>query len=127
MFINKRKEKYGWYAKIESKDNGDNVLTDYMNFSFKKDCEPFKDDLNEYGAYEGEMYFKDKDGKYRRIFPIVKEYNGAKHIEFKLLGVEGAKPTDLGFTVNKQVGLNDGQTDMFGNQNYIDPDDLPFY
>jgi len=120
MFLNKSKNGFGWYAYIESEDKGGNKLSHYLNFRFKKGTEPRPDELNSKESYEGELVFIDKNGKQRRVFPIVKEYNGLKSFEFMLLGVEGAKPEDLGFT-------NDDVASIFGQDNDIKPEDLPFY
>ena len=128
MFINRsQKNDWQWYSKIETKDEGGNVFNEYISFSFKKGCEPRDDELSEYGSLEGDLYFHTKDGKMRRVFPIVKYFNGKTHIEYKILGVDGAKPLDRGFERREQVSLNDGDTDMFGAKNTISPDDLPFY
>lgn len=87
MFINKRKNSYGWYSKIVSKDlNGISERTGYISFSFKKGCEPKLDD-----SIEGDLYFIAKDGDARKVFPVVKEYNGNVSVEFKLLEVEKFK------------------------------------
>lgn len=127
MYINRsQKNDWQWYSKIETKDEGGNTFNAYMNFSFKRGCEPDESELGEYGNLEGDLYFHTKDGKMRRVFPIVKYFNGQTHIEYKILGVDGAKPLDKGFG-GEQVALNDGKTDMFGADNRINPDDLPFY
>lgn len=120
MFLNKSKNGYSWYAKIESTDQGGNTLSHFLNFRFKKGTEPRPDELGKYESYEGELIFRDANGKERRVFPVVKEYNSLKSIEFILLGVDGAKPVDLGFT-------NDDVSSIFGKANEISPEDLPFY
>lgn len=90
MYLNKSKKGYGWYAMVKTKDLGGNELTHSINFSFKRGCEPKDNELNTYGAYEGEMYFVDVSGRKRKVFPIVHEYNGLKSIEFKVLDFETA-------------------------------------
>lgn len=111
MYLNRNRTGYGWYSLVKSKDMGGNELTHYLNFSFKKDCEPLDDELNEHGSYEGELVFIDKKGKKRKVFPIVKEYNGLKYFEFKLLDADGVQNTSK----------------MFGAKPTLEPDELPFY
>lgn len=118
MYLNRKQKGYGWYTKVVSKDlNTDAERTGYVNFSFKKDCEPTDDTLGEYGSYEADLYLIDKHGK-RRVFPTVHEYNGNSYIEFKILGYEDQKPT-----TNKMAG---SRSDI-GQTVDIEPDDLPFY
>ena len=119
MFLKKSKNGFGWYAYIETEDQGGNKLSHYLNFRFKKGTEPKPHELNAKESYEGELIFRDANGKERRVFPVVHEYNGLKSIEFVLLG-DGSKPVDLGFT-------NDDVSSIFGKANEISPEDLPFY
>lgn len=108
MFINKKQKGYGWYSKISSKDLDTNKeITDYLNFSFKRDCEPNTEVL------EGDLYFIDKQGVKRKVFPIAKEYNDRKYIEFKILEYEGTS----------KMGGNRSNS----AQNVISKDELPFY
>lgn len=136
VFISKDKDStWKWHIKVESTDLGGNKTTGYINdISFGKNCEPFKEELTEYGSLEGELMFRQKDGKLRKVLPIAKEYNGKIFINWKIMGVEGAKPIDQGFTNEltapdgSQVPLNDGETDLFGSKDLeIDPSELPFY
>lgn len=86
MYINRQKNGYGWYSKIISKDlNTQAERLGYINFSFKKGCEP---NNLENGSLEGDLYFIDKQGNKRKVFPIAKERNGLVYIEFKILEIE---------------------------------------
>lgn len=88
MYLNRNKNGFGWYAQVKSKE-GESENIAYINFSFKKGCEPERFDLTEYGSYEGELFFRDRQGKERKVFPVAKEWNGVKHVDFKLLEAEG--------------------------------------
>ena len=108
MFLNKKQKGYGWYTKVVSKDlNSDAERVGYINFSFKKDCEPTN--LNQNGSYVGDLYFIDQDNNKRKVFPVVKEFNGISSIEFKLLETEdnsidnskfGGKRSDSASSIN---------------------------
>lgn len=87
LFLNRQQKGYGWYAKVVSKDIGGNETTGYINFSFKRGFEP--NNLSDKGSYDGELYFIDKQGNKRKVFPIADEYRGVVNINFKLLEVEG--------------------------------------
>jgi len=120
MFLNKSRNGFTWYAHIKSTDQGGNELQHYLNFRFKKGCEPKAQDLNAHGSYEGELIFHDANGRQRKVFPVVNEYNGLKSIEFILMD-DGSKPVDLGFT-------QDDVGSIFGQENTdVQPEDLPFY
>lgn len=84
MFLNKNKNGYGWYSTVKTKD-GESEVVAYINFSFKKGTEPAPQQLSEYGSYEGELIFRDSTGAERKVFPIAKEWNEKKSVEFKLL------------------------------------------
>lgn len=113
MFLNRKTKGYGWYTKVISKDINTNAeRIAYINFSFKKGCEPTN--LNDKGSYEGELYFIDKDGNKRKVFPIANEYSGIRTVEFKLLEIEdnskfGGSRSDSAKSVN------------------IEQEELPFY
>ena len=87
MFLNRNKNGYGWYSQVKTKE-GESENVGYINFSFKKGCEPDRFDLTEYGSYEGELIFRDTTGKERKVYPIAKEYNGIKYVELKLMDPE---------------------------------------
>lgn len=112
MYLNRNRSGYGWYSLVKSKDMGGNEMSHYMNFSFKKDCEPMDMELNDRGSYEGELYFIDKRGIKRKVFPIVKEYNGLKYFEFKLLSEETS---------------NNASADSTSTDVKVESDELPFY
>ena len=124
MFLNRNKNGYGWYSQVKTKE-GESENVAYLNFSFKKGCEPDRFDLTEYGSYEGELIFRDRTGKERKVFPLAKEYNGMKHVEFKLLEAEGeykdAQPTYRPTTNSTwEIKRNEVETDL------VTDDDLPF-
>ena len=111
MYINKQKSGYGWYSKIVSKDlNTQAERLGYINFSFKKSCEPTN---LENGSLEGDLYFVDKQGNKRKVFPIAKERNGLIYIEYKLLEIEN----------NSNFGGNRANS---GKSLNIEDEDLPF-
>ena len=111
MYINKRKNGFGWYSKIISKDlNTQAERLGYINFSFKKGCEPTN---LENGSLEGDLYFIDKQGNKRKVYPIAKESNGLINIEYKLLRIEN----------NSNFG---GSRANSGKSIDIEDDDLPF-
>lgn len=113
MFLNRNQRGYGWYSKVVSKDLNTNAeRLGYINFTFKKGCEPTN--LNEKGSYEGELYFIDKQGNKRKAFPIVNEYNGLTRIDFKLLEVEDTS------------NFGGDRSDSVKSLN-LEPNDLPFY
>ena len=87
MYLNRNKSGYGWYSQIKSKEGESEVMA-YLNFSFKKGTEPAPQELTEYGSYQGELIFRDTTGKERRVFPIAKEYNGMKRVDFMLMSPE---------------------------------------
>ena len=127
MYLFRGMKGFSWYTKVISKDLNTNAEREgYINFTFKKGCEPKPEDLNNKNAYEGDLYFHDKNGCIRKVFPVVDEYNGNKKIEFKLLAIEGteqkaetkAEPMQ---TITREQG--EGGTTYDG----IDADDLPFY
>ena len=84
MFINKNKKGFGWHLVIDTKELGLNEPL-YVNFSFKKGCEPA--DIN---SIKGDLYFVSEEGT-RKVFPVAKEYNGKVYVDYKLLELEEAK------------------------------------
>lgn len=113
MFLNRKQKGYGWYTKVESKDNP--TIHGYVNFSFKRGCEPTN--LTEFGSYSGDLYFIDKDGNKRKVFPYVEEYQGTISVKFKILEVENGASPVRNININKTVnGANVDGLD----------DDLPF-
>ena len=122
MFLNRNKNGYGWYSQVKTKE-GESENVAYLNFSFKKGCEPDRFDLTEYGSYEGDLIFRDRTGKERKVFPLAKEYNGMKHIEFKLLEAEGEyQDPQLKLKTDPKWNMSSGTT----YTNKIEEDDLPF-
>ena len=115
MFLNRKQKGYGWYTKVESKDNP--TIHGYVNFSFKRGCEPTN--LTEFGSYSGDLYFIDKDGNRRKVFPYVEEYQGTISVKFKILDVENENHTQpvRSISLNKTAGGT--------NVNGLD-EDLPF-
>lgn len=114
MYLNKNKKGFGWYSTVSTESIG---LKDplYLNFSFKKGCDPSEEELNEYGSLQGEMYIETAAGK-RKVFPVAREYNGRTFIEFKILGIDGAEtPAISGYKTQ------DVYTDI-----KIEDDDLPW-
>ena len=87
IYLNRNKSGYGWYSQIKSKEGQSEIIA-YIRFSFKKGTEPFPQELGEYGSYQGELIFRDTTGKERKVYPIAKEYNGIKYVEFKLMDPE---------------------------------------
>lgn len=115
MYLSRSLKGFGWYTKVVSKDLNTNAeRTGYINFSFKKGCEPQESELNEKGAYVGDLYLHDANGNIRKVFPIVNDYT--EKVEFKILEIENANST-----IRKEQ-------DNFGAK-YTDikSDDLPFY
>lgn len=131
MYLNRNKNGYGWFSQIKSKE-GESLNVAYINFSFKKGTEPLDNELNEYGSYEGELIFRDSTGAERKVFPIAKEWNGKKSVEFKLLEktneYQDPHPTYAPKTEPKWDQGNKDQEESYwkltaGN---ITSDDLPF-
>lgn len=119
MFISRKRKGYGWYSKITTKDMGGNELTAYIDFVFKKECEPTN--LNEYGSLEGELIFRAKDGTERKVFPRVKNYNYQNYIEYMLL--EETQPNiQKGYENTNQNGI-----EQYDSKVDIEMDSLPFY
>ena len=117
MFLNKRQKGYGWYSKVVSKDlNTQAERIGYINFSFKKDCEPTN--LNDKGSYEGDLYFIDSEGNKRKVYPIVNDYNGVISIEYKLLEVEQSNVDNSKFGGNRSDSVSSLD---------ISQEDLPWY
>ena len=85
MFLNRGKNGFNWYKMVVSQDAGGNETKAYINFSFKKGQEPMPNELTEYGSYQGDLIFRDSTGREWEIYPIAKEYNGVKYVEFKLM------------------------------------------
>lgn len=125
MYLFKGMNGFSWYTKVISKDLNTNAEREaYMNFTFKKGCDPKPEDLNDKNAYEGDLYFHDKNGCIRKVFPVVDEYNGNKKIEFKLLEAIGepkSEPKEPVQTITREQGMGGATFDG------ISPDDLPFY
>lgn len=130
MYLQRKTKGYGWYAKVKTKEQGGAEFTDYINFSFKRDCEPTE--LNEYNSYEGELFFRDSTGKERKVFPIVKYYNDSTHIEFKLLEAEGEEINHGGLGTQYQATLDGREDEEYykaksNEMRLNDVDDIDFY
>lgn len=109
---------FSWYTKVVSKDLNTNAQREgYINFTFKKGCEPTQEELNDKNAYAGDLYFHDSNGRVRKVFPVVTEFNGNKRVEFKLLEIEG-QPVQ---TITRE------QTNSGTTFDGISQDELPFY
>ena len=107
MYITKSSKGFRWYTTVKKNDKGQDTSTQYINFTFKKDCEPRN--LNDKGSYEADLYLIDKLGNKRKVFPYVNEWQDHKSVEFKILDVEEQGNTDPRHDVN------------------VEPDELPFY
>ena len=124
MFLNRNKNGYGWYAQIKSKE-GESENIAYINFRFKRECEPTQQELTEHGSYPGELIFRDSTGAERKVFPIAKEWNGIKSVEFMLLKKEN-EYHDPQPTYRPQT---EAKWDLSKETTYTDQiseDDLPF-
>ena len=119
MFIKKKEKGYGWYAKVSTTDMSNNTLTGYINFLFKKGFEPQQ--LNQYGAYEGELIFRTRYGGERKVFPIVKSYRDQTYIDFMLLE-ENPPVQNKGYENTNRNGVPE-----LDNDTKIEMDNLPFY
>lgn len=116
---------FSWYTKVVSKDLNTNAQREgYINFTFKKGCEPTQEELNDKNAYEGDLYFHDKNGCIRKVFPVVDEYNGNKKIEFKLLEAIGELKSESKEPVQT---ITREQTNSGTTFDGISQDELPFY
>ena len=120
MYLFRGMKGFSWYTKIISKDLNTNAEREgYINFTFKKGCDPKQEELNDKNAYVGDLYFHDQNGNIRKVFPVVNEFNGNKKIEFKLLEIEGQKEAVETITMQNNSGG--------GGYEEIKADDLPFY
>jgi len=120
MFLNKKQRGFGWYAKISTTDMGNNTLTSYLNFVFKRGCDPLTD-----GTYEGDLYFIDKTGAKRKVFPRVKNYNNQNYVEFMLLEEELPSFEQNNEQKGYQSTLREDNKSVTGH--IEDIDELPFY
>ena len=125
MYLNRNKNGYGWYSQVRTKE-GESEIIGYLNFGFKKGCEPLPTECTEYGSYSGELIFRDSTGAERKVFPVVKEWNGVKHIELKLLekGNEYHDPQPTYRPVTEPKWDLGGTQTTYTNE--ITEDDLPF-
>ena len=106
MFLNKAKKGFGWYIAVKKDSKGQETEQPmYVNFTFKRDCEPTN--LNDKGSYDADLYLIDKQGNRRRVFPYINEWGDHRSVEFKIMDVEEAQKLD----VNVKIG----------------PEELPFY
>lgn len=124
MYLNKSKKGFGWYATVKKDSKGNETDTLYLNFSFKKDCEP--DILSESGSYEGELYFIDKDNRKRKVFPYVDTYDNS--IRFKILDWEYQDTVTVTAPKHEEEDYSNFGGDRSDSyQEIISHDDLPFY
>ena len=82
MYINRNKKGYGWHSAVKNEQISTDPL--YIEFGFKKGCDPEEGELNENGSIKGDLILKTEMG-YRGVYPVMVEYNGRKWIEFKIL------------------------------------------
>lgn len=115
MFLNRKQKGFGWYTKVDRKDIGLEKPY-YINFSFKKGCDPIEGELNDAGSMKCDLILKTAKG-YRQVFPVVNEYNGNTYLEYKIL--------DLTDEPKPFMPRNE-EAKPFGQLN-VEPDDLPFY
>lgn len=122
MYLNKSKKGFGWYVTVKKDSKGNETDPCYLNFSFKKDCEP--DNLSESGSYEGELYFIDKDNRKRKVFPYVDTYDNS--VRFKILDWEYEDVVKVSPKHEENVeNMGGDRSDSY--QDIISHDDLPFY
>lgn len=116
IFLNKDKKGFGWHTAVSREDIGMEKPL-YINYSFKKGCDPIDGELNEKGSIAGELILKTQMG-YRKLFPVITEYNGTTHLELKILEL-----TDEPSPFRPK---QERQQEPFGNLK-IEESDLPFY
>jgi len=118
MYLNRNQKGYGWHVTVRRDSKGNEIKPAYVNFTFKKGCEPSDSELSgEFGSYEGELYLETKQGR-RKVFPYVNEYN--ESVEFKILDYE--QPQE-----KKESSNFGGKTSKSAQSVDIEPDELPFY
>lgn len=124
MYINKNKKGFGWYSVVSTEDIG---LQDplYLNFSFKKGCNPDQSEYGEKGSIKGDLYFHSEKG-IRKVFPVAREYQGRVWIEFKLLELDPANEPVKHYKRSEVETHIDVQEDPKEEVTF-DTDDLPFY
>lgn len=124
MFINKNKKGFGWYSVVSTEDIG---LQDplYLNFSFKKGCNPDQSEYGEKGSIKGDLYFHSEKG-IRKVFPVAREYQGRVWIEFKLLELDPSIEPVKHYKRNEVETHIDVQEEPKKEVTF-DTDDLPFY
>lgn len=107
MYINKSAKGIGWFTSVTKNQNGEKMEHPaYINFTFKKGTEPTDPTI------EGDLYFIDRYGKKRKVFPYYNDFGNGR-VEFKILDLED----------NSKMGGNRADS----SKNIIDPDELPFY
>ena len=124
MFINKNKKGFGWYSVVSTEDIGLNDPL-YLNFSFKKDCNPDQSEYGEKGSIKGDLYFHSEKG-IRKVFPVAREYQGRVWIEFKLLELDPFDRPVKKYKRNEVETHIDVQEEPKEEVTF-DTDDLPFY
>lgn len=111
------KTEYGWSTSAHGKAKDGSKIECYLEANFKRDHEPLEKEI------EGELIFKEKNGKEWRVFPssFIKKGNPVPKIV--LLPMDD-KPVQY-----QQTLTTDGR-DMMGhidNSVVVNPDELPFY
>jgi hypothetical protein len=122
MYLSRKQKGFGWYAKVKSKDMQGKESTAYVQFAFKKGCEPTPEELNQNGSVECDLLLVESGGKQRRVFPIARTYTNqsgqeVNYVEFMIMDYE--------FTKGEPIAEQPVQNGL--GSNLIDPDDLPFY
>ena len=87
MFLNRKKNGYGWFTVVNTDKKGDKVAdseTKFIDFYFAKDCEPTPYELNEHQSYQGDLFLRDTTGAERKVFPYIDDYY--KTVVFKVMG-----------------------------------------
>lgn len=126
MFINKNKKGFGWHSVVSTEEIG---LQDplYLNFSFKKGCNPDQSEYGEKGSIKGDLYFHSEKG-IRKVFPVAREYQGRVWIEFKLLELDPSIEPVKHYKRNEvetDINVTDDPIDEY--KVTVDTDELPFY
>ena len=114
MYLNKSSKGIGWYSYIKKNQRSENVENaPTLNFVFKKDTEP------EANTIEGDLFFIDRMGNKRMVFPYVNDWNGNRRIEFRIMGCEKQVQSPLPF-------YGEEETEPVQDVE-IESSDLPFY
>ena len=108
MYLNKSAKGIGWFTSVTRNQNGEKMEHPaYIIFTFKKGTEPTDPTI------EGDLYFIDRYGRKRKVFPYYNDY-GQGRVEFKILEEEGS-PKMAGKVSDSAKSVD------------ISPEELPFY